>query len=97
MGISRALACIIVAHFCAKLLVNWMMLVFVVKKKKILGCSTRRHHATGVLSELGFYATYLARLASATAAKKFGIKDSILKMALCRRPRAGTQSSLNFL
>ena len=44
----------------------------------------------GVLSELEFYVTYLARLASATTASKLGMKDSILEMALFRRPRAGT-------
>ena len=60
------------------------------KKKKIWVAVCAGTILRGVLSELEFYVTYLARLASATTASKLGMKDSILEMALFRRPRAGT-------
>jgi hypothetical protein len=64
--------------------------ICVFKKRKIWVAVCAGTILRGVLSELEFYVTYLARLASATTASKLGMKDSILEMALFRRPRAGT-------
>ena len=64
--------------------------ICVLKKRKIWVVVCAGIILRGVLSELEFYVTYLARLASATTASKLGMKDSILEMALFRRPRAGT-------
>jgi hypothetical protein len=55
------------------------------KKRKnwvAVHAGTRNTTGAGVLSELEFHVTYLARLTSATTAKKLGIKESILEMAL---------------
>jgi hypothetical protein len=69
---------------------DFIDICFKKKKKKFWVAVFAGTILRGVLSELGFYVPYLARLASATSASKLGMKDSIMEMALFRRPRAGT-------